>query len=33
MKINFKAKQYFPNYFLADVVIYATLVWLVSRFF
>lgn len=33
MKLRFKAKQYFPNYFIADVCIYATIVWIVSRFF
>jgi hypothetical protein len=32
MKFNFKSKQYFPNYFIADVVIYATILWIISRF-
>jgi hypothetical protein len=33
MKLRFNSKKYFPNYFIADVVIYATVVWWVSRLF
>ena len=31
MKLRFNRKAYFPHFFIADVVIYATLIWLATR--
>lgn len=31
MKLRFKAKQYFPYYFMADVALYAMVVWAVAE--
>jgi len=30
---KFNWASYFPNYFIADVVLYSTVAWLISRFF
>ena len=31
MKLKFNAKKYFPNYFMADVALYAMIVWAVAE--
>lgn len=31
MKLRFNRKAYFPYFFVADVVIYATVAWLLTR--
>ena len=31
-KLQFRFGKYFPNYFIADVVLYSVVVWLVARF-
>ena len=34
MKIlKFRSRQYFPYFFVADLIIYSTIVWVVSRLF
>lgn len=30
-KLNFRFGKYFPNYFIADVVLYSVVAWLVTR--